>query len=387
MRIAPKSFRFGFLAIGLLSFAAMLTTGLTPNVVADDDDRDSGAVFTLSNEKAGNHLLAFGRTARGLLYPVGSVATGGLGTGGGLHNEGALALSSDGDYLFGVNPGSDSISAFSLEGKMPKLVQTVPSGGHLPISVTVHENLLYVLHTGGDDGGTDSITGFWITGHGLRAIPNSSRALSMKSAGPAQIGFSNGGNVLVVTERGTNMISTYQVNPNGTVVGPKVQPSSGKTPFGFGFTPNGKLVVSEANGGGANPGGSTVSLYAVAADGTLTAETSSLHTQQTAACWIAVDPNGKFAYTSNTPAATLTGMSVNQQTGSLSLLNPNGGTTASTGSGSAPTDGAVYRGQVIYILNSGLGQIAAFDIANDGSLHPLDLVFGFPASGTGLVVR
>ncbi len=189
---------------------------------------------------------------------------------------------------------------------------------------------------------------------------------------------------MVVTEHGANHIDTYQVNAQGYATGPKVQASSGQTPFGFGFNPAGKLIVSEAQGAAA--GASTVSVYAVAPDGTLVVETASLPTQQTAACWITVDSNGDYAYTSDTPAATLVGLSVNNA-GTLSLLNPQGGATAWTGPGSKPTDGAVVNSRVLYILNSGLGQIVAFSINANGSLTFLDLVWGFPAGGTGLAAH
>ena len=256
----------------------------------------------------------------------------------------------------------------------------------MPISLTVRENLLYVLNAGGNNGGTDSIAGFRITNRGLLPLAGSSRPLSAPATGPAQIGFTPDGTTLIATERATNKISTYQVNHQGYATGPHVQASSGMTPFGFCFTKDGKLIVVEANGGAANPGGSTVSLYSVAGNGTLTVDTASLPTQQTSACWIAIDPSSRFAYTSNTPAATLTGLKVGQAAGTLRLLNPDGGETASTGPGSAPTDSAIVGG-VLYVLDSGLGQIMAFTVNKDGSLAPLATGSGFPATGSGLVVR
>jgi hypothetical protein len=44
------------------------------------------------------------------------------------------------------------------------------------------------------------------------------------------------------------MIDTYSVGQDGMPSGPTVNPSSGVTPFGFAFTQQGALVVSEAFG-------------------------------------------------------------------------------------------------------------------------------------------
>src|SRR6266404_2861975 len=52
-----------------------------------------GAVYTLSNASSGNSVLIFNRGANGELTSGATLATGGLGTGGGLGSQGALVLS------------------------------------------------------------------------------------------------------------------------------------------------------------------------------------------------------------------------------------------------------------------------------------------------------
>ena len=64
--------------------------------------------------------------------------------------------------------------------------------------------------------------------------------------GPAQVSFSPGGEVLVVTEKGTNLIDTFRVDEDGLAGQVVTHPSAGVTPFGFAFTRNGTLIVSEA---------------------------------------------------------------------------------------------------------------------------------------------
>src|SRR5216117_572914 len=63
----------------------------------DDAGGISGlrAVYTVTNQVAGNAVAVFNRGADGTLRAAGQVATGGTGTGGGLGSQGAVALSND----------------------------------------------------------------------------------------------------------------------------------------------------------------------------------------------------------------------------------------------------------------------------------------------------
>src|SRR5207244_1289562 len=168
------------------------------------------------------------------------------------------------------------------------------SGGVRPISVTNYHNLLYVLNAGG----AGNITGLTVGNDGsLTSIAGSTRLLSNSAAGPAQVQFSPKGDVLVVTEKNTNMIDTYSVNGDGTATGPHSYSASGVTPFGFAFTNKGDIIVSEAFGGAAN--GSAASSYWVGSDGGLGVISPSSPTHQTSACWVAVTNNGRYAYTTN----------------------------------------------------------------------------------------
>src|SRR6266849_9719364 len=120
----------------------------------------AGAVYTMNNSSNGNRVLVFARAADGTLTAAGSFETGGLGTGGGLGSQGALVLSSNERWLFAVNAGSNDISAFAVERRGLSLVDRVPSGGRRPLSLAVHDDLLYVLNAGGAAGDNDNITGF-----------------------------------------------------------------------------------------------------------------------------------------------------------------------------------------------------------------------------------
>jgi 6-phosphogluconolactonase len=335
------------------------------------------AVYTMTNDSAGNAVKVFHRSLFGQLRPAGEFATGGRGTGVGLGNQGGLVL--DGDRLLVVNAGSDSISSFRVRRHGLELIDTDPSGGDQPISLTVDDGLLYVLNAGG----VANITGHEISRHGrLSPLAGSTRPLSAPAPGPAQVSFDPRGKTLVVTEKDTNLIDTYEVDRRtGLADGPNPQPSAGTTPFGFAFDRRGHLIVSEAFGGATDA--SAVSSYDVD-DGLIEPITPSAATTETAACWIVVTKDGRFAYTTNTGSASISGYKVSRD-GELSLLDADG-RTGVTGPG--PIDMALTRsGRLLYSLNSGDGTISGFFVAWDGDLIPIGGVGGLPAAANGLAAR
>lgn len=256
-------------ALGLA--LAVLGTGATGALAKSS----AGEVYTLTNSPAVNAVKVFHRAGDGSLSAGGEFATGGSGTGGGLGNQGAVVL--DGKRLFAVNAGSDSISAFKVKGDALELVDTVASGGDQPISLTAHDGLLYVLNAGG----AGNIRGFTFTKNGgLSPLAGSTRSLSGGGTGPAQVSFDPEGELLVVTEKNTNLIDTYEVDEDSRLAsGPSPQASSGPTPFGFAFDKRGHLIVSEAFGGA--PDQSAVSSYEVD-DGDIESITPSAGTTETA---------------------------------------------------------------------------------------------------------
>jgi len=358
-------------ALGAVLALAALAVGAGPAAAAGKN-----AVYTSSNGAAGNQVLAFDRAGDGSLTPAGSIATGGNGTGGGLSNQGALALTKRGRFLYVVNAGSDSISTFSVRPSGLELAGTTPSGGDQPISLTVHRGLLYVLNAG-----SGTISGFTgARGGDLAALAGSTEPIA--GAGSAQVQFSKRGNVLVVTNRATNTIDTFLVDADGTPGPAQSQPSEGDTPFGFDFDKRGHLIVSEAFGGA--PGASTVSSYSLDASGLLSAISPSVPDNEAAACWIEVTKNGRFAYTTNTGSGSISSYAI-APGGSLGLLDQ---VAAATGAGSAPTDlGLTASSRVLFALLPGTGQMAGYRVAANGGLTLVDQVSGVPASATGLVAR
>ncbi|MEO8334145.1 MAG: beta-propeller fold lactonase family protein [bacterium] len=338
-----------------------------------------GAVYTLSNDASANAVLAFTRHTDGTLGTAVSVPTGGAGTGAGLGSQGSLVLDADARLLFAVNAGSNEITSFRVTEAGLIQADKVPSGGTQPISVTIRGGLLYVLNAGG----SGNITGFSVASDGtMTPIRESTRSLSGSAAGPAQVGFSPDGQWLVVTEKNANSIVTYRVAQNGRPSGRIVSASAGQTPFGFSFTSYGLLVVSEAFGGA--PNASAVSSYRIRTDGSLSVVSASVANHQTAACWVAIPSSNRFAFTTNTGSASLSGLSIRE--GQLSLLQPSG--IAAT-SGATPIDAAFGRdGQFLYELSAGSHSIGAYQLQGaSGDLTSVGSTYGLPASAVGLAAR
>jgi 6-phosphogluconolactonase len=338
--------------------------------------RGGSAVYTSTNDASGNQVVAFHRGPDGSLRPAGSFATNGDGTGGGLGNQGAVELARHGRILYVVNAGSDDLSSFAVRHGRPHLLGTTPSVGDQPISITVHRDRLYVLNAG-----SGTIAGFTGARHGaLSPLSNSTRSIT--GAGPAEVQFSKGGKVLVVTNKATNTIDTFDVDSHGRPGQAESHPSEGETPFGFDFDKRGHLIVSEAFGGA--PGASTVSSYSVAPSGALDVISSEVPDHEAAACWIEVSKNGRFAYTTNTGSDSISSYSVHPD-GSIDLLEQ---VAAGTDAGSAPTDLAESRdGRVLLALLPGTHSITSYRVGSDGGLHLVDQAGGVAASATGLAAR
>jgi 6-phosphogluconolactonase len=353
----------------LLVFALLASLVSAAAANASSSNR-SGAVYTLTNAPSGNAVIVFDRASDGSLTPAGSFATGGSGTGAGLGSQGALALSEDRKLLFAVNAGSNSISELAVRPHGLDLVSTISSGGTLPISLTVHGDLLYVLNAGG----AGNISGFVVGSDGLSALAGSTRPLGTGSAGPAEVAFGPGGHTVVVTEKTSGTIDTYAVGADGLAASPTVSPSAGITPFGFDFDAAGHLLVSEAGG--------SASSYSVAASG-VSVISAAVATHQGAPCWLVAAPGG-FAYTANAGSGTISGFAV-AGSGTLSLLDASG-VTADLGSGSHPLDESVSPdGRFLYNLTDGRHAITGFRIAEDGGLVQVGVATGLPAGTVGLV--
>ncbi len=350
---------------------------------ADLPRGDGGAVFTLTDDAAGNAVLAFARAPDGTLAAAGAFLTGGAGSGGGepvLGSQGALAQSSDGRFLLAVNAGSDEISSFRIDGARLTLVGRAPSGGLFPVSVAEHDGIVYALNAGGDG----NVSGLLLDEDGtLTPLPGSTRPLGSTAAGAAQVAFDRSGELLVVTEKAARELVLYTVDGHGRPSAPHLVPSSGAVPFGFGFTARDVLVVSEAGGGPS--GTSAVSSYALD-DASAEVVSASVPDYQRASCWVVITRSGRRAYVANAGSGDISAYGIDAH-GALTL--PPGGEAAATLPGGKPLDLALSAGDgFLYAVDAARHVIAGFAVGDDGALPPFTSgAAGLPASAVGLGAR
>jgi len=335
-------------------------------------NRQKGFVYTMNNETGGNNILIYNQNANGTLSYKSSTASGGTGSGAGLGSQGAIVIDAAHQWLFAVNAGSNSVSSFKIgdDGKLT-LAHTVSSNGTLPISVTTDANVLYVVNST-----TSNISGYTIgEGGTLTPINGSTQSLSASGAGPAQISFVPGGKKLIVTEKNTNMITTFNVDVSGIATLGSSIPSAGKMPFGFDFSGSNYLIVSEAGGGMAKA--SSVSSYSVS--GSTALVDGAVTSNQTAACWAKVTNDGRYAYIANAQTNNISLYQISTN-GMLKLLD---GAEAATGLG--PNDIVLSgSGSYLYSLNTGSHSISQFKKGNNAVLKGMGEEPGLPAHAQGL---
>jgi hypothetical protein len=343
------------MVLGLAGFAAPLAAhaqGIQPASAA-------GAVFVQTNDATGNQIVTYRRGSDGRLTFVSRRDTGGLGialTGAAvdkLASQGALAYDRGDHVLVAVNAGSNSITEFQVDGTQLSNRVTVASGGSIPVSVTASGGRIYVLNAGG----VGSVQGFH-TGS-LERISGSARSLNLTPNltpqflnTPGQIGLTPDGRHLVVTTKANgSSIDVFRVSAEGALsAAPAVTAAANPVPFGFTFDAAGDLVVSEA-------GTNALTTYTIHADGTVAAR-ASITNGQAALCW--VTGAGRFFYGANAGSGTVTGYTIS---GGVPVIVGETATDPGTIDLAATADG-----RFLYVETGGSDVVDAFAVKSDGSL-------------------
>jgi 6-phosphogluconolactonase len=338
-------------------------------------------VYTASNEVTGNLLLRYKVGYQGELVHPERFPTGGVGSGTGLGNQSGIALSKNQQWLAVVNAVSNDVSLFSLYSKDPIFTDKKNTQGIRPVSVTVDNNRLYVVNAG-DSSTPSNVVGFRIGIRGsLTIIPESSRLLSAPVSGAAQIAFSPDGTRIAVTEKATNMITVFKVNPDNSLLSePTSFLSNGQTPFGFEWANKDSIVVSEAFGGN----DSAVSQYTVDGSGTvLTSTAKSVDAEdEKAACWVAFTPEKDFAYITNTATNSISSYAHSRK-GGLKLIQSRALATKP-----GPIDFAIHQSGRFGVVLDNSGSLQTFSIdRKTGDLTLRSTRDNIPMSANGLVIQ
>ncbi len=333
-------------------------------------------LYSESNEAGANQIYIYQVSSNGSLYWQGSTVSGGAGTGSGLGSQGAIVLSEDHEWLFAVNAGSNSVSSFKVhnDGSL-SLSCTESSKGKMPVSVSIHENLLYVLNFA-----SDNIHGFKVEEGGiLKHIDGSTKPLSGTGVVPPQISFTPNGDWLIVTEKATNKISSFKLKNDGSVWSDVVTASTGQTPFGFDFGRDDFMIVSNAAGGAVGAGSATS--YRIGGNGVPQDVNGAVPNYQAAPCWVATTKHGRFAFVTNTTSNSISSYYVAPR-GYLLLVDKAAATTDN-----GPIDIVVAENNYhVYALNSKSGTIGEYRRKFFGGLELIGTVSGLNAAVTGLAI-
>ncbi len=402
---------------------------------SSSEDDVVGAVYVATNDPTSNGVLMFHRHKDGTLtaVPGSPFATGGQGTGTGFElppdpiaSQDSLIVDKKNKFLFVVNTGSNEVSSFRIYRDKLKLVDKVSSGGVFPNSLTVHDNVLYVVNSAD----TFNITGFKVDHKGhlktfcrnrgdtCELLPPVNEApivggnQPIVTIVPGQIGFSPNGKQLIVVRKegvtagdpfaplaGPGRIDVYRVDKCGAIDCEKVTSNIntrspyGRFPFSFVFSKEGDLLVTEIAGVPGTPPNSIIeasaaSSYKLRANGYLELITGSVGNGQSATCWN--DRSGKFMYTANNLSNSLSLYEVHKD-GTLELLAAEIVTIGPDSAPGFPLDMKVTsNGCYLYVLSEGVdAAIYVYKVnKQDGSLTLLQVVnVGAPFAGqAGLTV-
>ncbi len=321
----------------------------------------SHAVFVQTDNVKGNQIVVYDRSSEGTLTQAGAYSTGGLG--GALEgsvvdhlaSQGSLAYDSQDGLLFAVNAGSDTVSVFGVFGDKLALRQVIGSGGTFPVSVAVHDGVVYVLN--GLEGG--SLQGFAVSGGRLGAIPGSSRALGLSTTEvpqfthtPGTVVFSPSGSQLIVTTKADGEdVDVFSVSPGGALsTTPAVNALAGTVPFAVTFYKEGHVILAEAAG--------ALASFQLKESGALE-QLDVVATEQAATCWVA-EARGRF-FASNAGSSSLSEFGSSDGGQLLTLLGDtptNGGTVDAAASGD---------GRFLYVQTGAEGIVDEFAVTTHGA--------------------
>jgi len=276
-------------------------------------------VYTESNNPAAdqNAVLAFHQNPNGSLIQIGSYNTGGTGqinlpkVIGPDDSSQEVVATPDGRFLFAVNQGSSSISAFriDLNGSL-ELIGTFASGGVQPDSIGIAGDKLYVSNRGDSAVGhpgsvAPNITGFRIGGDGsLTPILGSTVTFPVDTS-PSQNLITPDGKLLFAdifavpgsTAAQGNTFAPFQIDGNGgldSAPGGNVGATAASPLLlGAAFNPNQRIIYAGLTGA------NEVGVFTYNQSGQLTFVGSS-PVQGAAPCWAAVSADGRFLYTGDT---------------------------------------------------------------------------------------
>ena len=373
---------FGLAVLTAAGTAAAASAGQVDDVI--------GHVYVNDNTAGANTIAAFARHSDGSLTPASGspYAAGGAGLGQLVGSQGALQLSSDGRYLLAVDAGSNQVSVLRIkpDGGL-RLVEGSPvsSGGVEPVSIAVHDDLVYVANEGNGASGSN-YSGFRLH-RGGRLVPIAGSTVPLPStANPGDVLFNPEGDHLVGVEVGTTDPSTFRIDSflvgeDGRLASAAGSPFPAQAagPFGSAFSPAAPnhLYVSNAHAGAGN---GSVSAFKVAENGGLSSIGASPYADgQNAPCWVEISPDGRYLFAVDTGSTDVSSYRI-QAGGALTYLQS---TPFKSGKGIRPFDARLDpSGRTLYVVDAALRAVSLFSVSGGSLTERAASPIALPAAAT-----
>jgi 6-phosphogluconolactonase len=365
--------------MGGVGVATMVAAGLvTTPTIASATSPVVGHVYVNDNTAGTNTIGAFDQHSDGSLTALAGspFAAGGAGTGSIVGSKGSIQATADGNWVVAVDAGSNQISVLAVgsDGSLtPAPGSPVSSGGIEPVSIAIHDGLVYVANEGYGTTGSN-YTGFTLGDDG-RLTPLSRSTVPLPATAlPGDILFNGTGKNLIGVEVGTTDPSTFLIDSFLVRADGRLTPAAGSPypaeaagPFGSEFSPTAPhhLYVSNAHGG---TGNGSVSAFKVDPNAKLKSVGGSPFADgQTAPCWVEISHDGRYLFTVNTGSTTISSYRI-LANGSLDLI---GSTSFSSGIGIRPFDARLdAAGDHLYVVDAAIASVSGFAV-NGGSLTEL----------------
>ncbi|OCH94370.1 hypothetical protein OBBRIDRAFT_722902 [Obba rivulosa] len=363
----------------------------------------------MTNEPTGNFVVAADIGSNGKLSLSRAVATHGLGSHGisspigpdALFSQGAVKASVAGGILAVVNPGSNTISAFSINPNDPSAItmigEPVSSEGEFPMSLAVNDaGTVFCALNGGAVAGVNCFS--VDKQKGLVSMPNTLRALNLNQTTPpngppgttSHIVFNEAGNQLIASVKGVpptpGFLAVWDIDSDGSLSESftAIQPQpTGALPFSMTVIPGqDALLVTDPGVGfdifdfNAQP----------AANGTAGGKSSAVPIDgQSATCWSSFSSKTGNFYLTDIGTGIVTEVNVDSNLkGTIVKQYPQGNGTATIDNEVA----TVNNNDFLYVLAANATAIHVLSLPAPGKAQLIQtLDFAGPIEAAGLTIN
>lgn len=293
-----------------------------------------GAAYFITNGASGNMIMTANVLPDGRLSCGQAVKAGGLGLAGAstpangpdsLFSQGAVKVNQAGNMLATLNPGSNTISLFSIDPTNPSNItmvgMPVGSGGEFPNSLAINANGTQVCAL--NSGSTNGVQCFNVDMQlGLTSQPNTLRLIGLNQttppSGPANtpghVIYSADGSQLIATVKGVppmpGFLATWDVLPGGALSAAytkSVPAPGGALPFSATVIPGTTAILATDAFVGA-------SVFDFSQGGNAATSTIIPIPNQKATCWSAFSQATGNFYVTDVDSSMMTELNINNQT-------------------------------------------------------------------------